>query len=166
MKLSLEQIDKLRRIYAETTNALAKTTAKEKLEAEGLALTNTNDDINVIHLEELRAIYNNLQIETLTRRPFLYGSDEEEKITTVNGRRTTKSCLTEIAVNKSNNSSDIKIRVEYAHHSYTNGGDGYPPGYYPSHITSYYTINAKGELEKDKESLYESDLFAVIKFSA
>ena len=166
MKLSLEQIDKLRRIYAETTNALAKTTAKEKLEAEGLALTNTNDDINVIHLEELRALYNNLQIETLTRRPFLYGNDEEEKITTVNGRRTTKSYLTEIAINKSNRSSEIKIRVEYAHHNYTSGGDGYPSGYYPNHIMSYYIINEKGELEKDKQSPNESDIFAVIKFSA
>ena len=44
MALTNEQIVKLRRIYAETTNKLAKKTAKEKLEAEGISLTKEGDD--------------------------------------------------------------------------------------------------------------------------
>lgn len=65
MALTNEQIVKLRRIYAETTNKLARTTAKEKLESEGLSLTEEGVDnfdlentIKVLkkHLYEFRKV--------------------------------------------------------------------------------------------------------------
>jgi hypothetical protein len=52
MALTQEQIDKLRKIYAESTNELAKKGAKEKLEAEGISLTEKKEEKKVEKKEE------------------------------------------------------------------------------------------------------------------
>ncbi len=120
---------------------------------------------NIINIDELRGLYNHLQIERLIKRPFLFGSEEEEKIVTINGSKTTKIKLVEIAFNLGRRSGEILIRVKYIRHVHDSGGDGYPSGYYPNEKTDYYLINEEGVIVKDDENDNINNIFALIKFS-
>ena len=121
---------------------------------------------NIINIDELRGLYNHLQIERLIKRPFLFGSEEEEKIVTISGSKTTKIKLVEIAFNLSRRSMEIFIRVIYIHHWHNSGGDGYPGGYYPNEkILNYYIINEEGAIVPDDENDNINNTFALINFS-
>lgn len=120
---------------------------------------------NVITIEELKTQYSSHQIERLSQRPFLYGEEESELIYTVTGGRFTKSGLIEIAINRTRDSTEIQIRVEYLLHYYTSGGDGHPGGYYPNNVITYYNLSITGIIKKDSKGPDENDVFALINFS-
>lgn len=143
---------------------------EEKLELEKKIKTDYGR--NIIAIEELKSVFNDLQIERLTRRPFLYGNDEELLITTINGGKTYKSSLVEICINKTRMDTELIIRTEFDHYQYINESD-MPSGYYPDSLlyndmgkTSYYLINEKGEEQKyyPKSNLY--DEYAIILFTS
>jgi hypothetical protein len=125
---------------------------------------------NIITIEELKSVYNEFQVERLTRRPFLFGNDEELSIKTVNGGSTFKSNLVEICIIKNRMSNELRIRVEYEHYKYIDDKD-MQSGYYPDALLynlmekiSYFLINEKGEEQKYFQKSNADDEYALILF--
>ena len=127
---------------------------------------------NIITIEELKSVYNEFQVERLTRRPFLFGNDEELSIKTVNGGSTFKSNLVEICIIKNRIDNELRIRVEYEHYKYIDDKD-MPSGYYPDALLyntmekiSYYLINEKGEEQKYSPKPNTEDEYVLILFNS
>lgn len=126
---------------------------------------------NTVTITQLKKTDNKEQIKSLTKEPFWFDEpifeDGASAIRTRNGIISIKRKLNEItdfSICPNYPKPILKVRVKYKHWMYSDGGDGYPPMYYPSDGIYFFLINEDGTVAIDNSNQNEDDIYALINF--